>query len=242
MLRELALDDTALVLCSGKTRAELEFVQQKLEIRQPFICEHGGAVFIPVGYFAFDVPAARSRAGYQVVELGRPYGHVVEVLHRTADRLRIRVVGFSDMSIEEVARECHLPLLQARLAKLREYEEPFRAPDASANARLRLFKALYAAHFRCTTGGSFDRVGAVESDVGVDLLSGLYRCGRDDITTVGLAHTVPEDNLLQRVDYAIRVPDEDTVAGTDRCSRLGRGHCCRSAGTSSATNAATIRP
>lgn len=214
-IRELALDDTALVLCSGKTRAELEFVQQKLDIRQPFICENGGAVFIPEGYFSFDIPAARRRAGYQAVEFGRPYDDVVAALHRTAQRLRIQVLGFSDMSVEQVARECRLPLLQARLAKLREYEEPFRTPAASASARVRLFKALYAANFRCTSGESFDRVGAsIDRHVGVDLLSSLYRYGREDITTVGVTVARPDDSLLQFVDYAIRVQDHDTVLST----------------------------
>lgn len=51
VLKQLSFDDTALVLCSGKTRAELECVQQRLVITQPFICENGGAVIIPNGYF-----------------------------------------------------------------------------------------------------------------------------------------------------------------------------------------------
>src|SRR5687768_11627172 len=49
VLRALKDDDTALVLCSGKTRAELGLVQHALDIRHPFVSENGGAVYIPEG-------------------------------------------------------------------------------------------------------------------------------------------------------------------------------------------------
>ena len=218
------VDDTALVLCSGKTRAELEFVQQKLDITHPFICENGGAVLIPDGYFRFDVPNTRSLAGYQAVEFGRAYADVVDILHRTADRLRIEIVGFSDMSIEEVARECRLPLLQARLAKLREYEEPFRL-----RSELRgMVAAVQGAARREPSWqgrGRFDRVGApVDSAVGVNLLNSLYRRGRGDVTTVGVTHTTPDDNLLRLVDHAIMLRRTMTGQRRHQRGRLGRGH------------------
>lgn len=211
-LKELAPDEMALVLCSGKTRAEIEYVQEKLGINHPFICENGGAVLIPDGYFRFDVTSSRSVPGYQAVEFGRAYSDVIEILHRTADDLRIQVVGFSDMSIEEVARECRLPMLHARLAKLREYEEPFRLLSPSSAAWSRLCKVLQGASLRCTRGEDFHRVGApVERSVGVNLLNSLYRRAGGAVTTVGVTRTMHEDNLVPLVDYPIMVADEDTV-------------------------------
>jgi len=217
-LKELVPDDTALVLCSGKTRAEIEFIQQKLDIDHPFICESGGAVLIPDGYFPFDVPNTRSLPGYRAIEFGRPYADVVEILHRTADDLRIQVVGFSDMSIEEVARECRLPMLQARLAKLREYEEPFRLQSPSPAVWSRLCRALQSASLRCTKGEGFNRVGApVDRSVGVNLLNTLYRRAVAAVTTIGVTRTMHEDNLLPLVDHPIMVADDDaagSAAGT----------------------------
>jgi mannosyl-3-phosphoglycerate phosphatase len=212
VLKRLAGDNAALVLCSGRTRAELTFIQQRLDITHPFVCEHGGAVIIPDGYFDLDIPKTRSVAGCQVVEFGRPYPDVVDVLHRTADRLRIEMVSFSDMSIEEVARECQLPLLEARLAKLREYEEPFRLINPMVASRSRLFKALAAASLRGREGRRFDRVGApVDSSVGVRLLTGLYRRDRGDVITIGITHGEPHSNLCRLVD------DTVVVAADDRC-------------------------
>jgi mannosyl-3-phosphoglycerate phosphatase len=195
-LKHLAPDEVPLVLCSSKTRAEIEEMQQELGIRHPFVCETGAAAFIPVGYFDFDVPNARDRAGYQAVEFGWPYAEVVHTLGRTAGRLGIEIVGFSEMSVDEVARECHLTLLQARLAKLREYGERFRVLDSQETTRSRLVRALKAAGLRCVTGDRFDHVGgALDSGVGVNLLCSLYQRAFGGVLTVGLAGPKIEDVL-----------------------------------------------
>jgi mannosyl-3-phosphoglycerate phosphatase len=212
-LKQLPFDNTALVLCSAKTRAELEFVQQRLAIRQPFICENGAAVIIPNGYFDFHLANSRAVAGCQAVEFGRPYADVADLLHRTANRLRIELIAFSDMSIDEVARECGLPLLQARLAKLRDYEELFRLVDPSPSARVRLFKAFEGVDLRGREGSRFDRVGApIAGAVGVDLLASLYRRGRGDVISVGVTGPRSDDTLLKLMNRVITIPAD---ASTD---------------------------
>ena len=213
-LRQLVADDVAVVLCSSKTRAELEFIQQTLGIADPFICEHGAASFIPDQYFDAEIPGARDLSGYQAVEFGRTYADVVEVLRRTAQRLRIKILGFNEMSTEDVARECRLPLLQARLAKLREYEERFRVLDPGPAAGHRLGKALSGSHLRCVAADPFAYVGApVEHRLGVNMLNGLYRRARGSVLTIGITDRSGEDGLETLVDQVITIPQEDTTAG-----------------------------
>jgi mannosyl-3-phosphoglycerate phosphatase len=212
-LKHLAPDQVPLVLCSSRTRAEIEEMQQELGIRHPFVCESGAAAFIPVGYFDFDVPNARDRAGYQAVEFGWPYAEVVHTLGRTARRLGIEVVGFSDMSVDEVARECHLTLLQARLAKLREYGERFRLLDPGETTRSRLFRALKAVALHCVTGERFDDVGrAVDNGVGVNLLCSLYQRAYGGVLTVGLASPKTAD-VLRLANRRVIAFDNDGVKG-----------------------------
>jgi mannosyl-3-phosphoglycerate phosphatase len=194
-----------LVFCSSKTRAELELIQQELGITQPFICENGAAVFVPRGYFGFDVTQGIDIAGYEVVEFGKPYGEVVASLHRAADRLRVEVVGFSDMSVEDVAIDCDLPLFQARLAKLREYNEPFRVVDAKAGALPRLFKTLRAAGLECTNRGRYHHVGAIRRDIGGRFLLGLYRRMFGELVTVAFGDHGSAVPLLRQADVALVV-------------------------------------
>ena len=130
------------VLCSSKTRAEIERLQQELGTAHPFISENGGAVFVPDGYFPFDLPGAKRIGGHDAIELGRPYAEVVELLRRAATKAGVSVIGFSDMTVSEVAQDCGLSLPAARLAKLREYDEPFRILDGDPVGKARLFRGL----------------------------------------------------------------------------------------------------
>jgi mannosyl-3-phosphoglycerate phosphatase family protein len=213
-LQRLRHENAALVLCSSHTRAEIEGLQQDLGIDHPFVCESGGAAFIPAGYFGVAVPDARELAGYQAVEFGRPYAEIARRLHRTAERLRIEIVGFGDMSVEDVARDCHLPLLQARLAKLREYGERFRVLDSAETTRHRLLSALKAARLRCTVGERFDQVGApVDNSVAANLLLALYGRAYGPVLTVGFGDALADGKVLQLVDRPVIVPDDDSGKG-----------------------------
>jgi mannosyl-3-phosphoglycerate phosphatase len=194
-----------LVLCSSKTRAELELIQRELGINQPFMCENGAAVFVPRGYFGFRVAQARKIPGYEVVEFGPPYAEVVASLHRVADRLHIQVIGFSDMSVEEVANERDLPLLQARLAKLRDYDEAFRVVDAKPGTLHRLFKALRAAGFDCTSRGDLHHVGALRRDVAGQFLCDLYRRAYGELVTVAFGDHRGAARLLRHADVPLVV-------------------------------------
>jgi mannosyl-3-phosphoglycerate phosphatase family protein len=153
-LRFLADHHVPIVLCSSRTRAELELVQQEFHFRHPFISENGGAVYLPRSYFSSPSDPVEM-SGYQVIAFGGPHQQVVEALRRTADTLGIEVRGFNDMSVQEVANECGLSLAEARLAQLREYGEPFRITAADPTVHSRLLNALRRAGLRCVTAGDF---------------------------------------------------------------------------------------
>src|SRR6185503_14509293 len=70
-LRRLDDDERVpIVLCSSRTRAEVEAIQQRLGIRHPFVCERGAAAFVPAGYFDFSIAGSRDVAGYHALEFG----------------------------------------------------------------------------------------------------------------------------------------------------------------------------
>ena len=213
-LKRLEGAGVPLILCSRQTRAEIERIQQELGIHHPFVCESGGAAFVPSGYFEFQVQRARDVAGYQAVEFGRPYSDVVRTLRRTADRLRIDIVVFSDMSVEDVARECDQPLLQARLAKLREYSERFLVLDSVEKTRKRLFGALKTEGLRCIPLERYDQVGGpADNSVGVNLLRTLYERARGPVTAVGLADAAADDTFLDVADRRVMMSDDNPAQG-----------------------------
>ena len=64
-----------LILCSSKTRAEMEEIRRQLNNNHPFVTENGGGIFIPHGYFPIPIDAVES-GGYRLITLGMPYADI----------------------------------------------------------------------------------------------------------------------------------------------------------------------
>jgi mannosyl-3-phosphoglycerate phosphatase len=194
------------VLCSSKTRTEIEELRSDLGIEHPFISENGGAVFLPRPYFTAGVAGTQRREGYEVLEFGAPYAHLVQALHRAADQAGIRVRGFSDMSVEEVAEECGLSAQGARLAKQREYDEPFRILEGRPAAKSRFFENLHQQGFRCTRGGRFHHLtGVADKGQAVRRLKALYQEQWGSVTAIALGDGLNDLSLLREADIPVVV-------------------------------------
>jgi mannosyl-3-phosphoglycerate phosphatase len=206
-LELLAARRITIVLCSRRTRAEIESVRQALGIFHPFICERGAAAYVPERYFGSDLEKARRVGGYQAIEFGASYEVVTAALRRVADRLGLGVVGFTEMSVEQVANECGLSLLEARLAKLREYGETFRLVSSNPIAERRFLKALEGAGLICTPFGAFFDAGtAVNAGVAADRLSMLYRRALGTIVTACAGGDEWSAQIRGRVDVGLDAP------------------------------------
>jgi mannosyl-3-phosphoglycerate phosphatase len=176
VLEALARERIMIVFCSKRTRAQVESTRQALGVFHPFICEDGGAAFVPDRYFGSELENTRKVGGYEALEFAAPYEEVVATLRRVSDRLDLGVIGFNDMSVEQVARECGLSLLDARLAKLREYGEPFRLLRANAVGERHLFRALDAAGLACHPGLAFHHASTAKGpQAAIAVLTTLYR-------------------------------------------------------------------
>jgi hypothetical protein len=56
---------------------------------------------------------------------GQPYAELVKALDEAAAETETPVLGFYRMTVGQIRRRTALPLTLARLAKQREYDEPF---------------------------------------------------------------------------------------------------------------------
>ncbi|WP_297506146.1 mannosyl-3-phosphoglycerate phosphatase [Thermococcus sp.] len=109
-----------IVLNSSKTRAEQEYYRRAWKLREPFIVENGSAVFIPDGYFPFEVKGVR-KGSYTVIELGERYEKIKAILDNIAEKYGLKYYGNS--TPEEVMAFTGLPEELVLLAFQREYSE-----------------------------------------------------------------------------------------------------------------------
>lgn len=215
-LVELKARRIPLVFCSSKTRAEIEPIRRATETRAPFVVENGGAIYVPEGYFSRPFPHHRKRDHYLVIELGRPYQDLVDVLKEIRAKTGARVYGFHDMAPQEVARECNLTLAQARLAKLREYDEPFSISPATTGeaidpqAEARVLAEIEARGLKCARGGRYYHLtGNNDKGRAVRLLNGLYAREFGKIKTIALGDSLNDLPMLAAADLPVLVKRGD---------------------------------
>lgn len=212
---------TPLVLCSAKTRLEQEVYRAMLKIADPFVVENGSALFVPVAYFPF-LPAGREEgstdaprlrpfdARYLVVEWGVAATEIRRSLAMVSRQLALPLVGYQDLTPEEVAAVTGLSLEAARLAQAREYSETLVNPLTAAElAQLR--PALAQHGLAIVSGGQFYTVTGAAGDKGraVALLTAWYRRLWGTVLTIGLGDSENDAPLLAHVDrpYLVRRPD-----------------------------------
>jgi mannosyl-3-phosphoglycerate phosphatase family protein len=205
-LQLLASHDIPLVLASGHCAAEMIRLQRTIGVRQPFIAEHGAALFIPEGYFA-DLPGLGTSAGsWEVIDFGERRPIVCDALCQVAERLGLEVIGLSRLSAEQLASREGLPSRDAHVALQREYDEPFLLPRATGAGRTQLFNAMRHAGFRCFSGPRFHHATGVQDPAhAIRLLISLYRLAGDGVVVVGLGDDWADRVLLQEVDVPVVV-------------------------------------
>ncbi len=207
-LAGLARAGWPLVLCSGKTRAEMGLLARTLGLGHPFIVENGGAIVFPEGSFPADVPGARAVERDLILELGPPRASLIRALGEIAAEARVRLRGFSDLSPAEVQARTGLSAPAALLALDREYDEPFLVEEEGdlgilvAAAEARGFKVWYGGRFHHLMGGS-------DKGLAVRTLLALYARAGQRLGSAGLGDAETDLALLKAVDRPIVVPRHD---------------------------------
>ena len=206
-VRNLQALGIPLVLCSSKTGSEMERLWRELGLGDPFICENGGTLCFPTGYFPFPVADAKARGDLEVIALGTEIAVLRRALKETAGGLALRVRSFGEMNVEEVSQLTGLPGEQASLALQREYDEPFIVEGEGAE---RLFAALRDRGLTVTSGGRlFHATGGHDKGHAVRLLQALYRRIDPACTSVGLGNSGNDLPLLREVDRPFLIRNAD---------------------------------
>ncbi len=195
-----------LVLCSSKTRAEMEPLAAAIGASGPLVVENGGAIVEPGG---------------TVLVLGVTRDRLLDELPDVAREAGVRVRSFTEMSVAEVAALTGLPEDQAVLAMRREYDEPFVVDDPSGRdleVDARLDRAARARGLQVTHGGRLHHLTG-PTDKG-QALRAIARTAPADADVVGLGDAANDLPLLLAVTRPIVMPRPDGTLDPALARRL----------------------
>ena len=218
-----------LVFATSKTRAEVVSLQEDMVIREPFIAENGGGIFFPRGYRGFRIPGAVERGPHTLIALGRSYAEIRRFVEARKARFAIR--GAGDLSLEELVGLTGLSQDQARLARQREFTEPFLLDDDTELAALR--EEALAAGLKITRGGRFHHLIGIEQDKGraVRRVAEIFRDNMsEELLTVGIGDRPDDFPMLSAVDIPVLMPHPDGLYEDLTLPNLLRAPCPGSLG------------
>jgi mannosyl-3-phosphoglycerate phosphatase len=194
-----------IVICTSKTKAEIEFYRKRLGNRDPFIFENGAAIFIPKDYFKFKFNYNKKTRKYYVIEFGDPYK--LKKFLKKIKKKGVKIKGFTDMGAWEVRKLTGLTLSHARLAKKRVYDEAFTMDKKDEKKVIEMIKKK---GFNYNKGGRFWHImGKFDKGKAVKELLKLYKKKYGKIKSYGFGDAKNDFEMLKNVDegYLVKKPD-----------------------------------
>jgi mannosyl-3-phosphoglycerate phosphatase len=204
-----------LIICTSKTRPEIEFYRKLLGNKEPFISENGGGIFIPNGYFSRDFEYDKEIKGYKVIELGTQEPVLDQVLKGISGETGIEIRSFRDMSAGEISEHTGLDEYTAELSRVRDYSEPYLVNGDESDAAT-IARNINLKGYRHTKGGRFHHIlGENDKGKAVNILSDMYSREIGEIKTVGLGDSLNDLPMLEAVDIPVLVEKQGGVYERD---------------------------
>ena len=197
-----------LVMTTSKTRLEVAALQKDLGICEPLIVENGGGIFYPDGYRGLELSRLPLKEGWRVQVLGEPY-EVIRAFclrHREAFGLK----GFGDMEVREIMEATGLDEASARMAKAREFTEPFLMSAPEKREQLEILAE--AAGLKLTKGGRFYHLIGAGQDKGraVEETTTRFEMAWEMAPeTIALGDSPNDFPMLKAVRHPVLIPHPD---------------------------------
>lgn len=205
VLDELRSRSIPVIICSSKTRAEIEIYRQRMNLNNPFISENGAAIFLPGDRFNLHGINFVRKTPYRVIELGVPYADLCAIWENLKNKENLTMEGFSEMTTDDIIAHTNLSPEEARLAAKREYSEPFMFSGTSDQFDI-LDRHVQEKGLTITRGGRFFHlIGPNDKGRAVQIVAGIYANTYPDkkIRTVGLGDSANDIPMLQQVDIPV---------------------------------------
>jgi mannosyl-3-phosphoglycerate phosphatase len=221
-LEKLREREIPLVLCSSKTAAEMIRLWSELGLEDPFICENGGAVYLPQDYFHFPIAGTKPKRTFEVIEFGTDVYRLRRALRQVSRGRHVTVRSFGNMTFHEIVTRTGLTMDQAIYARQREYDEPFLVESGDET---QLLAALRERGLTVVKGDRFYHLtGGHGKGEAVRKLLELFRREKGAPISIALGNSANDLGMLRETDRAVLVRNPDGTWDTEVSRQLPHAH------------------
>lgn len=205
-LEQLKNAKTPVVLNTSKTLAELEIINQNLNLNAPFIIENGAAIYIPIGTFEKQPEDTQTVDGFWVKSFCLPREYWLALLSEKSSDFSNQYQGFSTLTDLELAEITGLSLDDANRAKQRQFGEPIHWLG-DEETKIHFIEYMLDLGANVVQGGRFIHIGDY-CDKGQALiwLAERYREHyNSSIVTIALGDGENDISMLEAADFAVQI-------------------------------------
>jgi mannosyl-3-phosphoglycerate phosphatase len=127
------------------------------------------------------------------------------------------------MTPEEIAKETRLPVALAKLAKEREYDEPFRITPEKESSVL---QAIATQGLCYTKGGRYYHLMGCNNNKGkaAKILTDMYKKEFHSILTIGVGDGPNDESMLAQVDKPFLIKNNEPVPVWKKILEIAQTH------------------
>ncbi len=185
MLSYLKDNHIDLIFTTSKTKVECLLLQEKMQLKSPYIVENGACIYFPNG---------------KEILLGRKHEEIAEFIDMY--KKDFGIYAFKDMTIDELCKYTGFSHQQALLAKQREFSEPFLMDSVEDIETLK--KIALKRGFKILKGGRFYHCVGAGQDKGLALKAILKHY--KGYFSIALGDNYNDIAMLEVVDQPILIP------------------------------------
>lgn len=211
VLAELKQQQIPVIPVTSKTRAEVAYLRTEIGLSDPFIVENGSGIFIPLNDQRFDLTQTLTEEEFHLQRLGITYQEARIALPKVSQTLGEDLKGFGDLTVEEIIDLTGLSFEEAKLAKTRDFTEPFITPKSKSSREIET--AVKQNGYQVVVGDRFSHLIGINAGKGraVNWLLNNYQNQGEKIITVGLGNSPNDLSMLENVEIPIIIPNPKGV-------------------------------
>jgi mannosyl-3-phosphoglycerate phosphatase len=190
---------------TSKTFEEVTYIQKQLNISGPLVVENGAAIYLPKRSHLKQPTDSESIGDYWVVSFSEPRSYWCDLIEQLKSKYAGAFRGFSDMSIEDIAKVTSLPMDAASRASQRQFAEPLYWMS-DLETKQALAKELSSLGANVIQGARFVHVsGKFDKGQAVTWLMKVFQQSNHQCYSIALGDGPNDIAMLEVTDKAVRI-------------------------------------